>query len=80
VSSNFLPMLGVSPVLGRLFEQTDDRSGAEPTVIISQAFWQRRFEGKPEALGQSLILDGGAYTIIGVLPSSFNFPPIVAIL
>jgi len=77
VSSNFLPILGVSPVIGRLFEQTDDRAEAEPTVIISQGFWQRRFEGKPEAIGQSLILDGDVYTIIGILPSSFNFPPIV---
>jgi putative ABC transport system permease protein len=77
VSSNFLSMLGVSPVLGRFFEQADDQAEAEPTVIISQGFWQRRFEGKSEAIGKSLILDGNAYTIIGVLPSSFNFPPIV---
>jgi putative ABC transport system permease protein len=77
VSSNFLPMLGVSPVAGRLFEQADDRTEAEPTVIISQGFWQRRFEGKSEAIGQSLILDDEAYTVIGVLPSSFSFPPIL---
>ena len=77
VSSNFLPMLGVSPIAGRLFEQIDDRVEAEPTVVISQGFWQRRFEGKPEAIGQSIILDGNAYAIIGILPSSFNFPPII---
>ncbi len=77
VSSNLMPMLGARPVAGRLFEQTDDRAEAEPTVIISQGFWQRRFEGKSEVIGQSLILDGNAHTIIGVSPSSFNFPPIV---
>jgi putative ABC transport system permease protein len=77
VSSNFLPMLGVSPIAGRLFEQTDDRAEAEPTVVISQGFWQRRFDGESEAIGKSIVLDGEAYTIIGVLPASFNFPPIV---
>ena len=77
VTSNFLPMLGAKPIAGRLFEQTDDRADAEPTVIISQDFWRRRFDGKPEVIGQSIILDGNAYTIIGVLPALFDFPPIV---
>jgi putative ABC transport system permease protein len=77
VSSDFLPMLGVNPVAGRLFEQADDRAEAEPTVIISQGFWQRRFNGESEAIGKSVVLDGEAYTIIGVLPATFNFPPIV---
>jgi putative ABC transport system permease protein len=45
--------------------------------VISQSFWQRRFDSKPEAIGKSLTLDGNTYTIIGVLPAAFSFPPIV---
>lgn len=75
-SANFLPMLGVHPEIGRLFEPADDQAQAEATVIVSRDFWQRRLSGRPNLLGESIVLDGQAYRVIGVLPAAFNFPPI----
>ncbi|MBN1505964.1 MAG: ABC transporter permease [Sedimentisphaerales bacterium] len=76
VSAGLLPMLGVKAMLGRLFDDTDDRAGAERTVVLGHDLWQRRFGGAADAIGKTLVLDGDPYTIIGVLPSSFAFPPL----
>jgi predicted permease len=75
VTANLLPMLGAKAMLGRLFNQTDDHAGAERTVILSPGLWQRRFGGTPNVIGKTLVLDDDPYTIIGVLPPSFAFPP-----
>jgi putative ABC transport system permease protein len=71
VTSSFLPLLGVTPVAGRLFTQNEDRRGNYQVVLISYEMWQRLFGKKPEALGQILRLNGVPYTIIGVLPRTF---------
>ena len=73
-SWNVLPTLGVQPVLGRLFTQADDRIGAPKTVILTWAFWQRRFGGSPAALGSTLTLNAKGYTVVGVLPRWFRYP------
>ncbi len=75
VNANLFPMLGAGAALGRLFNQADDRAGAERTVILSPGLWQRRFGGTPDAIGKTLVLDNGPHIIIGVLPPSFVFPP-----
>jgi putative ABC transport system permease protein len=75
VTANLLPMLGVKAAFGRLFDQTDDRAGAEKTVVLGHALWQRRFGGAPDVIGKALVLDNDPHTIIGVLPPSFVFPP-----
>jgi predicted permease len=75
VSANLFPMLGVKAMLGRLFTQADDQAGAERTVILSYGLWQQRFGDTPDVIGKTMVLDGDPYTIIGVLPSSFAFPP-----
>lgn len=72
VSAGFLPMLGVTPVLGRFFSPADDTSASEACVISYEA-WQRRYGSSPGALGQRVSLDGAAYTIVGVLPPGFDF-------
>ena len=72
-SAGFLPALGARPILGRLFGKSDDRPGAAPTAVISYSMWQRKFGGDPTAIGRTLDLNGGSFTIIGVLPSSFHF-------
>ncbi len=72
-SAGFLPALGVKPILGRLFGKSDDLPGAAPTVVISYSMWERKFGGDPSAIGRTLDLNGGSFTIIGVLPASFHF-------
>jgi predicted permease len=73
VTFEFLGTLGVAPALGRAFVQADDRPDSVPTVMLSHAYWQRRFGGAQNALGQDLVVDGVSYTIIGVLPRDFRF-------
>jgi predicted permease len=74
VSADFFPMLDATPAAGRLFLPAEDKR-AQPSnvVVLSHALWQRRFGGSPDVLGQALNLDGGAYTVIGVLPAGFQY-------
>ncbi len=72
-SWNFFPTLGVSPAIGRGFTVDDDRPGAEATVILSSAFWKRRYDGDPAVVGKKIWLDAKPYTVIGVMPSSFVY-------
>jgi putative ABC transport system permease protein len=74
VSGNFLQILGVDPLRGRSFLPQEDTPGAPAVVMISAEFWQRRFNRDPRAIGKSITLGGAPYTIIGVLPPSFQFP------
>ena len=67
-------------MLGRTFTADEDRLGANPTVMISEGLWKRKFASNPNILGQAIILDGRPRTIIGVVPGSFqlrqwNFQP-----
>jgi predicted permease len=73
ISTDFLPMLGVKPVIGRLFEEGEDDLGKSPIVVISEGFWSRKFASAPDVLGKGLTLDGRSYTIVGVVPANFNF-------
>src|SRR5262249_55582378 len=72
VSADFFSVLGVKPALGRDFAPGEDEFGAGPVVLISANFWQRKFGSAPDALGKSIALDDKSYTIVGVIPSSFN--------
>src|ERR1019366_4201755 len=63
ITQSLLPMLGVRPALGRNFSPEEDRLGGPHAVIVSHAFWQRRFGGDPSILGKSLALDDGTSTI-----------------
>ena len=71
VVGNFFPMLGLQPALGRLLEPGDDRAEAPGAAVISWAYWQRRFNGDPAALGRSLLLNGAPATIVGIGPRAF---------
>src|SRR6185437_9682114 len=73
VTHETLSMLGVKPALGRLFTQADDRPGAPATVVLSYAYWQKKFGGSRSALGQMITADGKPTQIIGVLPKAFHF-------
>src|SRR5678816_2293749 len=72
MSANVLPMLGVTPVIGRTFTAGEDKPGGEPVALISSYLWQARFGGQPDVLGERLLLDGKPYSIVGVLPASFR--------
>jgi predicted permease len=72
ISTDFFPMLGVKPVLGRLFEEGEDNFGASPIVIISEGFWSQKFGSARDVVGKSLTLDGRSYSIVGVVAANFN--------
>ena len=74
VTAGVLPLLGVSPIKGRLFESEECTLGREDVVIISARLWQRRFNSDPQIIGTKLLLNGKTFTVVGVMPASFDFP------
>jgi predicted permease len=74
ISSNFLHILGVKPLLGRSFLPEEDKPGAPAVVMISAELWERRFGRDPLIVGKSVTLAGMPHTMIGVLPPEFRFP------
>ena len=73
-SWNFFSTLGVRPVYGRGFTESDDSPDATATVILSWSLWKRRFGGDPSLVGKDVLLDGQRWTVIGVLPAWFSYP------
>ena len=74
VTSNLFRTLGVSPIRGRAFVESEDRAGTERVVIIGHGLWQRRFGGAETIVGTTITLDREPYTIVGVMPAAFDFP------
>jgi predicted permease len=72
-SWNFFSILGVAPARGRSFTPDDDRQGAAATVILTDAFWKRRYSGDPGIVGKTIWLDAKPYAVIGVLPNTFVY-------
>src|SRR5262249_17614977 len=72
ISASLLPVVGVVPRRGRAFLPDEDRPGASPVALISHGYWQHRFAGADSALGATLVLEGKAYTITGILPPNFR--------
>ena len=75
VSDGFFKTLGVHPILGRDFYTGEDLPSAPRSAVLAYATWQRRFGGKTGILGQTVVLNGDPYTVIGVLPPEFHFEP-----
>ncbi len=71
---NLFSMLGVEPELGRGFVASDDRREAGGTVMLTHSLWMRRYAGDRGVLGKTILLDARPYTVVGVLPSWFNYP------
>ncbi len=69
VSANLFPMLEAQPAIGRVFAKDEQR-----VVVLSDGFWQRRFAGDRNVINQTVTLDNESYTVIGVMPASFQFP------
>lgn len=74
ITANFLPMLGVTPQLGRNFSANEDRPGGPAVIMLSNRIWRSQFQADPKVIGKSVTIDGTEKTIIGVLPASFSFP------
>lgn len=72
ITSDFFKVLGVNPLIGRSFAAREDDIGAAPMAMISEAFGRRKFGDSQDALGKNLNLDGTGYTIVGVVPASFD--------
>ncbi len=74
VSSNFFDVLGVTPLLGRTFLDTDDDLGAEAVLILSYPYWQQKFGGDPAIVGQVFEMNDRPHTVVGVLPPIPQYP------
>src|SRR5216117_1069897 len=74
VTAGVLPLLGVSPIKGRFFEPEECTLGRDDVVIISARLWQHRFNSDPQIIGTKLLLNGKSFTVVGVMPASFDFP------
>jgi predicted permease len=79
VAGNFFPMLGVAPVLGRLFTPEECVKGGRAAALLSHQFWERQFGGDPRIIGRTISINAspadiaGPVTVVGVLPASFDF-------
>jgi putative ABC transport system permease protein len=74
VSANLFSVLGVEPMLGRVFQNGEDMPGKGSLVVLSYALWQRRFSGDRNVPGKSIHANNQVYTVIGVMPPGFRFP------
>ena len=72
VNYDLLPVLGVQPIIGRMFSADEDRPGAGAVVILSHALWSTRFASRQDVLGQTVDLDSMPYTVVGVMPLGFH--------
>ncbi|MBI1941984.1 MAG: ABC transporter permease [Acidobacteria bacterium] len=75
VTTNLFSLLGVQPVWGRDFLPEEDKPGGPRVVILSYGLWQRRYGGDPTLVGKQVSLNNKSYTVIGIMPSDFYFPP-----
>src|SRR5947199_2047709 len=74
VTVDFFSLLGVKPLAGRTFLPEEHQAGGPRAVLLSEGLWRDRFGASPSIIGQTVTLDGKNVTVVGVLPSSFNFP------
>ncbi len=75
VTPDIFPMLGVQPLLGRVFLPEEQDAGKEHEVVLSYSLWQSHFGGNPEIIGRSVALSGERYSVVGVMPRDFKFAP-----
>jgi predicted permease len=73
VTANTFEMLGIPPLLGRVFTAEEDRPGGERVVVMSHDLWQRRYAADPHVVGRSVRLDGESYAVLGVMPHRFRW-------
>ena len=74
ITTNLLPLLGVSPIIGHGFTTADGTYGNGNVVLISDGFWRREFAGASDVLGRKIFIEGSPFTIVGVMAPSFHYP------
>jgi putative ABC transport system permease protein len=74
VSADLFPLLGVNPIRGRTFGAHECKAGRNDVLVISERLWQRKFNRDASILGRKILADGKSFTIVGVMPASFEFP------
>jgi len=74
VSWNYFDTLGVKAMLGRTFTPDEDQPGAGHVAILGQGLWQSRFAGDRKIIGRNITIEGESYTVVGVMPGTFQFP------
>ena len=74
ITADLFPLLGVQPLMGRLFTPAEDREGAPGTLLLSYQLWQAVFGGDASVIGRRVNLDNEPYVVIGVMPRDFHFP------
>jgi predicted permease len=78
VAGNFFQTLGIQPALGRLFTREECVKGGRLAVLLSWPFWQRQFAADPAMIGRAITLNNRAFTVVGVLPDTFDFTAVFA--
>src|SRR5262249_31145954 len=75
VTASFFDVLRARPMLGAVFTSQNEIAGSHHVVVVSHGFWQRHFGADPTAVGRTLAVSGESYTIVGVMPPGFAYPP-----
>jgi len=75
MTPEILPMLGVQPLMGRFFLPSEGEAGRDHVILLAHGLWKRRFGADPDVIGKSVMLNGEAYAVIGVMPPGFVFAP-----
>ena len=73
-SASLFSLLRARPALGRTIVPDDEQGSGAKVIVLTNQFWRRRFGGSPSVLGTSVILNGDAYAVVGVLPAGFISP------
>jgi predicted permease len=74
VTANVFSVLGTEPLFGRAFTEAEDRPGGPNVAVLANALWRNRYGGDPSILDRTILLDGVAYTVVGILPEGFRLP------
>jgi putative ABC transport system permease protein len=77
VSTDYFPVVGVPPLLGRTFAPDEDKNGGAKVVVLSQKLWSQRFGSDPNVINQSVLLSDQSYTVIGVMPALEQVPDVL---
>ncbi|HYJ07241.1 MAG TPA: ABC transporter permease [Chthoniobacterales bacterium] len=74
VTPSLFPLLGVQPVKGRVFNDSEFGEGNDGVLMISERLWRRRFNSDPQLVGTQLSVNGRSFTVVGIMPANFEFP------
>jgi putative ABC transport system permease protein len=74
VTPSLFPLLGVAPIKGRVFNESEFGEGNDGVVMISERLWRRRFNSDPQLVGTQVSINGRSFTVVGIMPSNFEFP------